>query len=175
MSEAYTRAGVNIDAAARAKELIKRHARSTLRPEVLSEVDVLLESGVTDLGENRLEVARPKIEALADSPNPPTWHMIGPVQRRKARDVVGLFDTVDVVAVLDIGKYEDTTAPAVWSEGDFNGDGFFNTGDIVAALEDGGYEAGERTDVAAVPEPSAIVLSLLGLAGLVGLTRRRQG
>jgi len=36
MSEAYTRAGVNIDAAAKTKELIGKHARSTLRPEVLS-------------------------------------------------------------------------------------------------------------------------------------------
>ena len=36
MSEAYTKAGVNIDTAAKAKELISKHARSTLRPEVLS-------------------------------------------------------------------------------------------------------------------------------------------
>jgi len=36
MSKAYTRAGVNIDTAARAKELIGKHAQSTLRPEVLS-------------------------------------------------------------------------------------------------------------------------------------------
>ena len=38
MSEAYTKAGVNIDTAAKAKELISRYARSTLRPEVLSGV-----------------------------------------------------------------------------------------------------------------------------------------
>jgi phosphoribosylformylglycinamidine cyclo-ligase len=38
MSEAYTRAGVSIDAATRVKELIKKHAGSTLRPEVLSGV-----------------------------------------------------------------------------------------------------------------------------------------
>ena len=38
MSEAYTKAGVNIDTAAKAKELISKYARSTLRPEVLSGV-----------------------------------------------------------------------------------------------------------------------------------------
>lgn len=38
MSEAYSKAGVSIDAAARLTELIKKHAGSTLRPEVLSGV-----------------------------------------------------------------------------------------------------------------------------------------
>lgn len=36
MSETYTKAGVNIDTAAKAKELIGKYAQSTLRPEVLS-------------------------------------------------------------------------------------------------------------------------------------------
>jgi len=38
MKETYAKAGVNIDVAARVKELIGKHARSTLRPEVLSGV-----------------------------------------------------------------------------------------------------------------------------------------
>ena len=38
MGETYAGAGVDIDAADRAKELLARHARSTLRPEVLSGV-----------------------------------------------------------------------------------------------------------------------------------------
>jgi len=38
IKDAYARAGVNIDVAARVKELIGKHARSTLRPEVLSGV-----------------------------------------------------------------------------------------------------------------------------------------
>ncbi len=36
ISKTYAAAGVNIDVAAKAKELIKKHARSTLRPEVLT-------------------------------------------------------------------------------------------------------------------------------------------
>jgi len=38
MKETYAKAGVNIDAADKATELIGKHARSTLRPEVLSGV-----------------------------------------------------------------------------------------------------------------------------------------
>ncbi len=38
IKETYAKAGVNIDVAARVKELIGQHARSTLRPEVLSGV-----------------------------------------------------------------------------------------------------------------------------------------
>ncbi len=38
INETYAKAGVNIDIAAKAKELIGKHARTTLRPEVLSGV-----------------------------------------------------------------------------------------------------------------------------------------
>ncbi len=38
IKETYAKAGVNIDIAAKAKELIGKHARSTLRPEVLSDI-----------------------------------------------------------------------------------------------------------------------------------------
>ncbi len=85
----------------------------------------------------------------------------------------GQFNTADFVKVLGVGKYEAPNTTAKWSEGDWTGDGVFGTGDLVAALSDGGFELGPRTDVAAVPEPSAIFLSLLGLFGLLGLARRR--
>ena len=44
-------------------------------------------------------------------------------------DFDGQFDTGDFVQVLGIGKYEQPGATAVWSEGDWNGDGVFGTGD----------------------------------------------
>ncbi len=58
------------------------------------EARILVGLGYTDLGENRIETARPKIEALGPDIR---WHMIGHVQRRKAREVVRLFDRVDSV------------------------------------------------------------------------------
>ena len=62
---------------------------------------ILIELGYTDLGENRIETARPKIEALGPDLR---WHMIGHVQRRKAREVVRLFDRVDSVDRLELAE-----------------------------------------------------------------------
>lgn len=67
----------------------------------VEEARILVELGVTDLGENRVEGAREKIEAVGHGAR---WHMIGNVQRRKARDVVGLFDTVDSVDRVEVGE-----------------------------------------------------------------------
>ncbi len=68
------------------------------------EAQILVELGYTDLGENRIETARPKIEALGPEVR---WHMIGHVQRRKAREVVHLFDCVDSVDRLELAEALD--------------------------------------------------------------------
>ncbi len=87
-------------------------------------------------------------------------------------DLDGFFDSADFVAVFVEGKYE-TGEAAAWAEGDWNADLVFDSGDFVAAFIDGGYEIGAFPGaVQAVPEPSAIVLSLLGLFTLAGLRRR---
>ena len=67
----------------------------------VEEARILVELGVTDLGENRVDGVREKIEAVGHGAR---WHMIGNVQRRKARDVVGLFDTVDSVDRVEVGE-----------------------------------------------------------------------
>jgi hypothetical protein len=69
------------------------------------------------------------------------------------------FNSSDLVVVLASGTYEADMA-AVWTTGDFNGDGRTNSSDLVAALADGGYEAGPRPATAAVPEPATAVLIL---------------
>jgi hypothetical protein len=86
------------------------------------------------------------------------------------------FNSGDLVSVLASGTYE-ADLDAVWSSGDFNGDGRTNSGDLVAALADGGYELGPPpavavvATVAAVPEPSSLVLIAAGL--LAALLARR--
>lgn len=60
----------------------------------IEEAEILYELGVREFGENRLQEAQQKIKAMKQSV---TWHMIGAVQRRKARDVAALFHCVDSV------------------------------------------------------------------------------
>lgn len=77
-------------------------------------------------------------------------------------DLDGLFGSGDLVVVFTAGKYE-TGEAAGWAEGDWNGDLVFGSGDLVTAFTDGGYEMGPRVPAAAVvPEPSTIVLLLMG-------------
>ncbi|GMW00117.1 MAG: YggS family pyridoxal phosphate enzyme [Candidatus Hydrogenedentota bacterium] len=63
-------------------------------------IQTLYDLGVRHFGENRVHVAEPKIASL--SLRESVWHMIGNVQRRKARDVVALFDRIDAVDRLEL-------------------------------------------------------------------------
>jgi hypothetical protein len=79
------------------------------------------------------------------------------------------FNSSDFVKVFGAAKYE-TGQQAGWAEGDWNGDNEFNSSDFVAAFTDGGYELG-LPPANAVPEPSAAVLLMLGIAALVRARR----
>ena len=61
----------------------------------LDEIRDLRDLGVRHFGENRVDVARAKREALADPEL--VWHMIGNVQRRKTREVLEVFDRIDAL------------------------------------------------------------------------------
>ena len=68
---------------------------------------------------------------------------------------------------------------AGWDDGDWNGDTQFGSSDMVAAFVAGGYEQGLKQGgpnpaTGAVPEPSAVLLALVGLLGLVSTARRRD-
>ncbi len=84
-----------------------------------------------------------------------------------------VFDTTDLVTVFQAGEFEDAIAGnSTWSTGDFDGDADFGTSDLLKAFQDGGFEQGPREGVSAVPEPSSVVLLLIGLLALA--PRRRQ-
>ena len=67
-------------------------------------------AGLEIAGENRLQEALPKIEALRDVPV--RWHFIGQLQRRKARSVVGVFDLIHSVDSLELAREIDRRAEA---------------------------------------------------------------
>ncbi len=67
----------------------------------VGEAQALVDAGVTHLGENRIEVARAKVEALGAKV---LWHMVGSVQRRKCRGVVAMFDYVDSVDRIEVAE-----------------------------------------------------------------------
>jgi len=67
----------------------------------IEEVGILHDLGVRDFGENRLQVAEPKITAFKREA---VWHMIGPIQRRKAKDVVRLFHRADAIDRVEVAE-----------------------------------------------------------------------
>ena len=65
-------------------------------------VEAALEAGVADLGENRVQEALDKVDTPAG--RRATWHLIGHLQRNKAKQVAGRFalvHSVDSVALAD--------------------------------------------------------------------------
>jgi hypothetical protein len=75
----------------------------------LQAVRVALELGLRDLGENRVEEALPKIEALGPQASI-RWHMIGHLQSRKASKVPGQFVMVHSVDREKIARRLDRFA-----------------------------------------------------------------
>ncbi|HEY8481609.1 MAG TPA: YggS family pyridoxal phosphate-dependent enzyme [Spirillospora sp.] len=60
-----------------------------------SDIRLLADLGLTDIGENRDQEARPKAAECADLPL--TWHFVGRLQTNKARSVAGYADVVHSV------------------------------------------------------------------------------
>lgn len=85
----------------------------------------------------------------------------------------GEFSSADFVTVFTAGEYEDAVAGnSTWATGDWDGDGEFSSSDFVQAFQAGGYEQGPRAAVAAVPEPSGMILLSVGV--LAFATRRKS-
>lgn len=63
--------------------------------------------GVTDIGENRIQEAREKFETLE---RPAVWHLIGHLQKNKAKYAVKLFDLIHSVDTLELAEALDKEA-----------------------------------------------------------------
>lgn len=67
-------------------------------------------AGLRLAGENRVQEALPKIETLKDEAI--KWHFIGHLQRRKVREIVGLFELIHSVDSLELAREIDRRAQA---------------------------------------------------------------
>jgi hypothetical protein len=71
-----------------------------------ADIRAVYEMGLNVFGENRVQEGRDKIDELSDLAGV-TWHMIGHMQSRKAKDVVGAFQLIHSVDRLRIAKKLD--------------------------------------------------------------------
>lgn len=76
----------------------------------LPRIRAAVAAGVLALGENRVQEAKDKVEALG---RPVPWHLIGSLQTNKARDAVQLFDWIHSVDRIDLARELDRRAHAI--------------------------------------------------------------
>jgi pyridoxal phosphate enzyme (YggS family) len=109
MSEAATRLNVVRDQIARAAKAARRRADdvtlvAVTKQRSIDEIKMLIEAGVADFGENRVQEAAEKWPPLRAADRHPKLHMIGRLQSNKADDAVQLFDvlhSLDRSSLLD--------------------------------------------------------------------------
>jgi pyridoxal phosphate enzyme (YggS family) len=79
----------------------------------LDVIRAAIAAGQRDFGENKVQEALPKIEALGAEPPPNgdlTWHLIGHLQSNKARKAARPFDVIHSVDSLDLARRIDVAA-----------------------------------------------------------------
>jgi hypothetical protein len=77
-------------------------ATKTIPAELIKEA---VEAGIRLIGENRVQEAKEKIETLRGKlPETVSWHMIGHLQKNKARVAVQLFDLIHSLDSLELAE-----------------------------------------------------------------------
>jgi pyridoxal phosphate enzyme (YggS family) len=76
----------------------------------LPRIRAALAAGVPALGENRVQEAREKIDALG---HPVPWHLVGSLQTNKAREAARLFDWIHSVDRAELARELDRRARAL--------------------------------------------------------------
>ncbi len=97
------------EACGRAADSVRLIAVSKTMPVEL--VREAIEAGVTDLGENYIQEAREKFNALATSSV--AWHFIGHLQSNKAKYAVRMFDLIHSVDSLKLATALDRYAAKI--------------------------------------------------------------
>ena len=90
----------------------------------IDDMKILLESGIHDFGENRVDSFLNKYEALKQ--NDITWHFIGHLQRNKAKDVISKIDylhSLDSLKLAELIDKERAKPLKAFIEVSINGEG----------------------------------------------------
>jgi hypothetical protein len=102
-----------------------------------SAIDEVVVAGIADVGENRVQEASAKIDALRGLPV--TWHLVGHLQTNKAKTALELFDIIHSVDSLHLAEVLSHRAQAPLSvllEVNVTGEASkfgFSTDEVVAA------------------------------------------
>lgn len=67
-------------------------------------IEQAIQAGVGDIGENRMQEAIPKIQALKPKYPQVIWHMLGHLQTNKVKPAIEYFDLVQSVDSLNLAK-----------------------------------------------------------------------
>jgi len=69
-----------------------------------SAIEKALEAGITNIGENRVQEAKFKVEGVSSSGLRPTWHMVGHLQTNKVKTALELFDIIHSIDSLRLAE-----------------------------------------------------------------------
>lgn len=76
-----------------------------------AEIRAALTAGIRHLGENYVQEAEKKMREI---PEPATWHMIGRLQKNKAKKAAQLFHWVQTVDSLELAQRLSLAAAQIW-------------------------------------------------------------
>jgi len=76
----------------------------------IEDIQTAILAGVTDIGENRVQSAASKYEAIG---NRVTWHLIGHLQTNKAKDAVRIFSLIHSIDSIRIAEAVDREAQKI--------------------------------------------------------------
>lgn len=100
--------GAIADAAARAgRDPAEVRLIAATKTKPVEGLEEALAAGITEFGENYVQEAEPKIAAIGGRAR---WHLIGHLQRNKAKRAVELFDTIHTVDNAALGRGLDRYA-----------------------------------------------------------------
>ncbi|MCM8758386.1 MAG: YggS family pyridoxal phosphate-dependent enzyme [Candidatus Omnitrophica bacterium] len=80
----------------------------------VEEIKQAIECGITDIGENYVQEAEKKFEAIGKSVR---WHLIGHLQKNKVKKALKIFDIIETVdsleLAMEISKYAQSFYPVL--------------------------------------------------------------